>query len=547
MPGITFNYEDFSKLTGKKLDEKTFVKYLERAKAELESNLTRETNISYNDTNQPWLWSVEGLARFFRCQLGKHNGIPPIKVKKAKDKVIYDAKLKKIRPHIACFKATGKKIDAHLLDQLIQLQEKLTENFGKKREKISIGVYPLRPITFPVYCKAANPRETFTPLDFHHPLSLAETLEKHPKGKLYGHLIENNKYYPVFMDADKNILSLIPVINSEHTGKVQEGDDSLFFDTTGMDEESVNLAANIFAYALADRGFTIEALTIEYPNKKITTPTLKNSTIRIKEKDVERILGIKLKTTDIKKLLGKMGYKYNKGTVTIPSYRHDIMHPVDVIEDIAIAYGYDNFEPKEITSYTPGSTFPIQHFIDAQRDLWAGMGYQEVMTAVLSNKELLYDNMNTEDTGTVEIENFVSQTYSCVRTWILPILLNILSTNKHVDYPQRLFEQGIVTKRDKQAIDNQHLAAVSAHTGATFTEMRQAIEATLRGSNMTCTFEEYDHDSFIPGRAARVLINNKPAGFLGELHPQVLEQFNLAVPAAACELNLSSVYEQKKK
>src|SRR5574341_1714991 len=274
MPTITFSQEDLHKLVGQKLDDKKLTYLLDCAKAELDAKFGHEMTVKYNDTNLPYLWSVEGLARFFRGILGKQKGIPAIKLEKAKDRVIYDKRLSRIRPYIACFKAYGKKIDDYLLKQMIQLQEKLAENFGRKRQKISIGVCPLKSITFPVQCRAASTTELFTPLDFHQPMSLRQALEKHPKGKEYGHLIRHESVYPVFVDSKKEIMSLIPIINSEQTGKVKPGDDSLFFDTTGTDEESVNLVANIFAYALAERGFKIEALTIEYPGKKVITPTL---------------------------------------------------------------------------------------------------------------------------------------------------------------------------------------------------------------------------------------------------------------------------------
>lgn len=539
MPTITFAPEDLNKLVGQKIDENKLTQLLECAKAELEAKLTTEITVKFNDTNQPYLWSVEGLARLFRCLLGKEKGIPAIKTEKPKEEILFDKRLTKIRPYIACFTATGKKIDDYLLKQLIQLQEKLAENFGKKREKISIGVYPLKNIAFPISYRAASPEEKFTPLDFHQEISLRQVLEKHPKGKEYGRLIEKENLFPVFSDSKKNILSLIPIINSEQTGRLIEGDDALLFDTTGTDEESVNLVANIFAYALAERGFKIQSLTIRYPHRKTTTPTLANKKTRLNEKEIERLLGIKLTASELKTALNKMGYEYNKGIATIPCYRNDIMHEVDIIEDVAIAYGYEKFEPMPQTAYTTGKTFPIQEFADTQRELWIGLGYQEIMSAVLSNKESLYNRMKVKDSGTIEIENPVSQTYSCVRTWILPLLLEFLAKNKHVDYPQKIFEQGLVTT--KEAKDEQHLAAVSAHSATTFTELRQAIETTLKNTKTEYAFEEYELGCFIPGRAAKVIVNGKQAGFLGEIHPAVLEQFGITTPVAACEINLTAL------
>src|SRR5574341_1551961 len=534
MPTITFSADDLQKLTGQKLDEKKLTQPLDCAKAELDSKLGHEMTVKYNDTNLPYLWSVEGLARLFRGLLGKQKGIPVLKLEKAKDKVVYDKRLSKIRPNIACFKAYGKKIDDYLLKQLIQLQEKLAENFGRKRQKISIGVYPLKSITFPVQCRAASTTELFTPLDFHQPMSLRQALEKHPKGKEYGHLIRHESVYPVFVDSKKEIMSLIPIINSEQTGKIKPGDDSLFFDTTGTDEESVNLVANIFAYALAERGFKIEPCIIEYSGRKVITPTLHSKTIKINEKNVEKLLGLQLKSNEIKDALMRMGYNYNSGTVAIPSYRNDIMHEVDVIEDIGIAHGYENFKPLPLTSYTRGGTSAMQQKIDTQRVFWIGLGYQEIMSPVLCNKELLYDKMNIDDLGTVEIENFISQTYSCVRTLILPQMLDVLAKNKHVDYPQKIFEQGLISVRQKETHDEQHLAAVTAHSNATFTEMRQAVESTLRNAGITYSIEEYELGCFIPGRAAKILVNKRPIGFIGEIHPIVLEKFGLQVPVAAC-------------
>lgn len=542
MPTITCNTDDLYNLIGKKLDEKKLVELLDVAKAELESPYGKEITIKYNDTNQPYLWSVEGLARLFRNHLGLNKKLPEINLVNGKDKVIYDRKLTSIRPYIACFTATGKKIDEQLLKQLIQLQEKLAESFGKKRQKISIGIYPLRGITFPLQCKAANPTDEFTPLDFHEPITLKQTLEKHPKGKEYGHILEGSKAYPVFVDANKNILSLIPIINSEQTGRVKAGDDAILFDTTGTDENAVNLVANIFAYALSDRGFEIQTLTIEYPNKKLQTPTDKPNTIKVKEEEIKKILGVELKTTEIQQLATKMGLEYKSGNFTIPAYRADIMHAVDAIEDIAIAYGYNNFEALPLTSYTTGATLPEQNIIDSWRTFFIGLEHQEIMSAVLSNKELLYEKMNLKDKGTIEILNPVSSTYNCVRSWILPILLDFLSKNKHYDYPQKIFEQGIITTRNKNKItDEQHIASVSSHTGATFTEIKQAIEFCLRNSGLKAQFEELDHPSFIPGRAARIMANKKEIGICGEIHPAVLETFGIQMPTVGCEINLNNL------
>lgn len=539
MPGITFAYEDFCKLLKKKLSEQQFEKLLPYAKAELDAFLSTEVEIDYNDTNQPYLWSVEGLARLLRGIIEVDSGLPKVSAKKAKAKVVVDKGLAKIRPFIACFLAKGPAINEYVLKQLIQLQEKLCDNFGRRRKKISIGVYPASRIKFPVQFKAMPASTKFRPLDAGKEMSIAQILSDHPKGKEYAHILEGAKMYPVFVDDDGNVLSLAPVINSEDTGRVKEGETFLFFDSTGMDEESVNLAANIFAHALIDRGFSIEALTIEYSARKVETPTFQTQKMKFDKPLAEKTLGVSLKESEVKRLLERMRYQYTKGMVTIPSYRHDVMHVLDVIEDVGIAYGYGSLGSLPLDIATIGARLPERRSIDVLRELWAGLSYQEVFSAILSNKELLSTKMRVEGRDIVEIENYMSETYSVVRSWILPVLMDVLGKNKHVDYPQRLFEQGLVSVRNKEIGDEEHLAAVSAHSSASFTEMRQHIEAVLRARGHAPTFERQELGCFIPGRAARVLVNKKEVGVVGEMHPEVLETFNLLVPVAACELNLS--------
>lgn len=547
MPSITFAFDDLCSLVGKKLNEAELVRLLDYAKAELDSKFGAEITVKYNDTNQPYLWCVEGLARLLKGVIGKQKGLAKITVKKPSVKIVVDKRVRKIRPCIAGFIAKGVKLDDYLLKQLVQMQEKLSSNFGRKREKISIGTYPLKHLEFPVYYKLAEPSESFTPLSFHHSVSLRDVLDKHEKGKEFGHLLKKESAYPVLVDAKKDILSLIPIINSEQTGRLVTGDDSFFFEVTGTDERSVNLVANSAAFACAERGFEIQAVTVEYPERKVVTPTLAPITMKFKEEEVEKLLGIKLKSGQLKSLLEGMRHGYSNGVVTVPSYRHDVMHPVDIVEDVAIMYGYDNFEASPLTSYTVGSAKPMQRLIDTFRELWVGAGYQEVLSPVLTNKELLYGKMHVPDKGTIELENFVSMTYSCVRSWILPVTLEILSKNKHVEYPQKIFEQGVVTIRSGEPLDEEHIAGVSAHSLATFTEGKQVVESVLRSVGAVPEFDEFELGCFIPGRAASVSINGTQIGFVGEIHPQVLDEFGLTTPVVGVELNLSRLHELLKK
>ena len=480
MPTITFSLKDLQDLVGKKLSPDELKDLVEYGKGEFDGydKETDEVSVSFGDTNLPYLWSIEGVARLLKGLLGKQKGIPKLEINKSDYKVIVDKSVDKIRPYVVAFVAKGQKVNDYLIKQIIQLQEKLCENYGRRREKVAIGIYSYKKITFPVHYKATSPESVkFIPLDFRKEMTQQEILDEHPKGKEYAWILEGKSKYPLIIDSKNEVLSFPPIINSATTGKVDKNEQDLFFEATGNDMDALLLSANIFAQALYERGFKIYSVDVKYPTKSITTPHLFNETIKINKEQVEAMLGLGLKEPEIKKLLERFGYEYVNGTVKIPNYRRDILHAVDIIEDIAISYGYNQIKELPLKSYTVGKTSELVKFIDKARDTIAGTGYQEVISPILTNMKFLYENMNTKDFGTVEISEYMSESYSCVRTWILPILLEVLSKNKHVEYPQKLFEQGLVTSRKGETtIDYERVAVVSAHDGVDFTETKQALD-----------------------------------------------------------------------
>ena len=547
MPTITFSLKDLQDLVGKKLSPDELKDLVEYGKGEFDGydKETDEVSVSFGDTNLPYLWSIEGVARLLKGLLGKQKGIPKLEINKSDYKVIVDKSVDKVRPYVVAFVAKGQKVNDYLIKQIIQLQEKLCENYGRRREKVAIVIYSYKKITFPVHYNATSPESVkFIPLDFRKEMTQQEILDEHPKGKEYAWILEGKSKYPLIIDSKNEVLSFPPIINSATTGKVDKNEQDLFFEATGNDMDALLLSANIFAQALYERGFKIYSVDVKYPTKSITTPHLFNESIKINKEQVEAMLGLGLKEPEIKKLLERFGYEYVNGTVKIPNYRRDILHAVDIIEDIAISYGYNQIKELPLKSYTVGKTSELVKFIDKARDTIAGTGYQEVISPILTNMKFLYENMNTKDFGTVEISEYMSESYSCVRTWILPILLEVLSKNKHVEYPQKLFEQGLVTSRKGETtIDYERVAVVSAHDGVDFTETKQALDYLMRMLGITYEIEEVDHDSFIPGRVGRVIVNGKKVAFIGEIAPKVLENWKIEVPVAGFELNLSDLFE----
>ncbi|MDP2750464.1 MAG: phenylalanine--tRNA ligase subunit beta [Nanoarchaeota archaeon] len=554
MPTITFSFTDLQKLVGKKLDLDETKEIMWKCKGEVEGydKDTDELKVDVADTNLPCMWSIEGVARTLKGALGIETGLPKIEIKKSKYELTVDKSVKDVRPYISAFVAKGHKVDDYLIKQIIQLQEKLCETYGKRRQKIAIGIYRYSKIKFPVHYKATEPESIkFTPLDFKKEMTQQETLEEHPKGKEYAWILEGKKKYPLLLDDNGGVLSFPPIINSNDTGKVEIGDSELMFECTGEDQESLLLATNIFAQAFFDRGFEIYSVKIKYPEKKdeIETPLIEEEEIKLDLKKIKDIIGIDIKEEKVKELLGMARYGYSKGIVKIPCYRKDVMHQVDVIEDIAIMHGYDNIETQPITCFTIGEQLPIIKTIDRCREIMVGLEYQEIFSPILTNKKTLFENMNTPEFNIVEIEKPMSDTYSVLRNWLIPILLEALSKNKHVEYPHKIFEQGLVVVNKKDGIkDYERIAAVSANHTADFTEAKQSVDLIMRmlGKEKEYHIEEVEHDSFIPGRVGRIVVGNTKVGYVGEIAPQVLTNLGIEMPVSGFEINLTEMTEKTR-
>ena len=543
MPVITFSFRDFQELLGRKLSQEEFSELVVLyAKGEVESNKNDEIKVALDDTNLPYLWCVEGLARFFRGILGIRKGLPKIKFSKSKKKIVVDNSVKKIRPYIACFTASGR-VNNYLLEQMIQLQEKFCEGYGRKRQKVSIGLYSSKLISFPVHYKAVPPESVkFTPLDTSYKISLPEVLDKHPKGKAYGWIIKKFSRYPILEDNQKEILSLVPIINSNKLGKLKVWDSEILFEATGTDEEAVNLAANIFAQNFYERGFNLKNVLIESGTSRTSSPKSFNQKLKITNLKVEALTGLNLSATDTKKLLEKAQYGVSGTVVKVPEYRRDILHASDVIEDVAIAYGFNNIESAPLRSYTSGSATEMSRFADCLREIAVGLGFQEILSPLLSSRKVLKERFGDVFNDLIEIENFMSDTFSAVRNRILPVMLEVLSKNKHNEYPQKVFEQGLVSRRENQnVVDREMLAMAISHTTADFTKIKQSADAVFKSIGLDYSIEPLQSNSFIPGRAGKITVKGRTVGVLGEISPKVLSNWQLEMPVTALEIDLNGI------
>ena len=567
MPKFDVSKTDLERLVGKTFTVEEWEDLFLYAKCELDDVWEENGKIYFKadskDTNRPDLWSAEGIARQIRFALGLEKGLPKYEVERSNVTVYVDEKLKEIRPYGVYAIVEGLSLDEEALKQMINLQEKVALTFGRRRREVAIGIFDFDKVKPPIYYRAAEKTEKFVPLGFEEELTLEEILERHEKGKEYGHLIRDKPYYPLLVDSEGKVLSMPPVINSEITGRVTTETKNVFVDVTGWDLKKIMLALNVVVTALAERGGRIKSVKVVYSDFEVETPDLMPKVFEAELGPamdyIRELSGLKLSDEEIKELLERMMYsvefKDGKVRISYPAFRDDIMHLRDILEDVLIAYGYNEIEPEEPKLAVQGRGDRFVEFEDAVRELMVGFGLQEVMTFNLTNREAQYGRMNVplgEDYSNhppaelVEIENPISPKWSALRAWLLPSLLDFLSQNTHEEYPQRLFEVGKATlideDRETKTVSESKLAVVLAQPRVTFTDAKEILESLMRHLGFKYELEETEHPSFIPGRVGKIILEGEVIGIIGEIHPEVLEKWGVEMPVAAFELFLRPLY-----
>jgi len=531
MPTITLDKKDLLKQIGKKLSDEKLKDRISMLGTDLEQVTKKDITVEIFP-NRPDMLSSEGFARALSSFIGSKKGLRNYKINKSNYKAKVDKKVGKVRPFAVAAVVKGISFDDVSIESLMQLQEKLHATHGRNRKKVSIGVYDLDKIKFPLIYTTKENSFRFTPLEMNKELTLKQILNIHPKGRDYKHLLEDFKEYPIWIDARGQVLSMPPIINSKET-KVNKKTKNVFVDVTGLDKRTVEQALNIVVTSLGDRGGKI--YSVKVGNE--TYPNLKSNKIKLNINYLNKVLGLKLKDKDVKSLLFRMGLEYKKPFVYVPAYRIDIISEIDLVEDIAIAYGYENFEPEIPNVATVGEENSFEKFKDKIANILVGFGLIENNTYNLSSKEIQNKMMNS-NISLVELENALSSEYNVLRAWMIPSLLEVLSKNKHYELPQKLFEIGTVFTPKEVS----RLGVVLTDSRVDYTVIRQLLDALLSSLGLKYKVDEVKHDSFIAGRVARLSVKGKKVAYLGEIHPSVLDNFGLENPVVAFELNLSDLY-----
>ena len=590
MPKIECNEKLFFDAIGKKYTYDALEDVLPCAKAELDEKPDmslpeneRVVKIELNDTNRPDLWSTNGVAR----QIKLHEGGKTVDYMRLManhgnndygDRIVeVDPELKDIRPYMVAFMITGKAIDDPMLKDIIQTQEKLAWNFGRKRKSISMGVYRVDQIKFPVRYHAVDPDKTsFVPLQCDAPMTCRQILTDHPKGKDFGWILADMKKFPLLSDAKNEVLSMAPIINSATLGAVQVGDKDLMVELTGDNIENLILSANIVACDFADQGYEIKPILVKHPydtglGKDIMVPYYFQPTTKTTLGAVNKLLGSDFDIEKVKDALIRMGStvvvepidavvepidavvepvettsgKDYSITLSPAPYRNDFLHEVDIIEDVMIGCNVAAFEPRTPQDFTVGRLLPLTEFSRKAKTLMVGLGYQEMIFNYVGSKKDYIDNMLIDGSKVIEIANPMSENYQFIRPEILSSLCRAEAGSANAMYPHKIFEIGKVAylKEDENTgtITRQHLGFLTASANANFNTLASEVSSLVYFLDHEYKVVESEDPRFIPGRQAQLIVDGQPAGVFGEVHPQVLENWGITVPCAAGELDLETL------
>jgi len=446
-------------------------------------------------------------------------------------------------------------------------QEKLHMTLGRKRKFASIGVHDLNSLKPPFRVITVPSNFSFVPLACSEEMTIEKILEEHPKGAEYSHLMEGMESFPVIIDSEDMVLSFPPIINGSHT-TVHEGTEDFFIDVTGWDIRSCESCLLLVCLSLSERGGVVESIEISDSNGKcVRVPNGDARKHRIPESLIRRILGLELGPDELSHSIAKMGGKLEgsqtvtdgpnergrwadcvvgeiEHIISMPRWRSDIMHPVDVIEDIAIGYGFENLP--EIMSRTHLDAIPLdssnldRRFGESMRSC----GLQEVQSLTLSNERDQFEIMRwPREDGMGLISNPITSDHTVLRQYIMPSLLRLLAANRHHELPQRVYELGTVVRNFNNC---QRGSWTCAEVGSGFTASKGIAQALMRDlgagdGNVEFLPTEPGHGPWITGRGGQIIVKGKCIGEFGEIDPEVSGKFGIKSPIQAGEIDLEVV------
>jgi phenylalanyl-tRNA synthetase beta chain len=494
--------------------------------------------------NRPDLLSTQGFVRamdnYLLCKK-----IKEYRVKKPEKnfRVKIEKAVKEVRPFTVCAIVKNLKFTDARIKEIIDIQEKLHLTIGRKRKKLAIGIYPLEKITLPITFTAKKPEEIkFRPLEANEEMTGRQILSRHPAGREYACLLKDKELFPVFIDGENRVLSMPPIINSHETGKISGSTSEIFIECSGFNLYYLKKTMNIIASALADMGGEIYAMEIEDKEKTIS-PILDPERVEFRIEDLNKTLGLQLKEKDLPRLLQKMGIgcelKGKKSFALVPAYRTDILHWIDLAEEVGIAYGYENFIPEIPKISTIAQEDPTSVKKRLLANILSGLGLLEASSYLLSTKEDIKKAV-PDFKDFIEVEESKTE-FNVLRPNLLANLMKIISENTDVSYPQKIFEIGktlSLADTETGIREDEKLGIAIAGETANFTEIKQILDYLFKMLNKTYELRDTEHPTFISGRAGKIVVDGKEIGVIGEIHPKIISNLKVKMPISALEINL---------
>lgn len=544
MPVVRIDLKRFSRMVGaapaKILDRLPYLGL------DIEDTDKDSVRVEYSP-NRPDYGTDLGIGRSLRGLLGKEVGMPSYPVKPSGLSVSVDERLAPVRPYIACATATGLRLDDEDVRQIISLQEDLHNGLGRKRKRVAIGLHDLRSLEPPFSYAAATSDFRFTPLNGKKPATIAQILSETAEGVAYGHALGGSGIFPIISDSQGQVLSFPPVINGNIT-KVTTKTRNMFVDVTSTDRKAGDDVLAIMATTLAEAGAQIGTVSIRVAAGPRDTPDLSPVRLAVDLDLIVSILGLQLTRRQVVEALGRSRLSVKGNKAIAARYRIDLLHPVDIAEEVALGYGVDKIGSLYPPSNQPGTFHPFEQFLDSTSTVMAGSGMLELMTFELVDEDSLYSRFSRSHDGKIIVHEPRSLEHSVLRDFLIPNLMATLSSNVKSDYPQRIFEIGRVYSRTRTGVEEAwHLGCLIAHSQASFSEAKMYIESawrTIAGSELVA--KESHHWAFAPGRCAAVGTGGRQVGYVGELKPEAISAFGLKVPVSGFEFDLSALYKQLK-
>ena len=539
MAGIKFPRKEFEKFVkiNKEIEEK-----LSMFGTHFESLSDDEIELEITP-NRPDLYSLQGFMRSFLNFIGKTKP-KQYKIEKSDAKITVEKGLEKIRPYSMAVIVKGIKFTDEKIKEIMQWQEKMHGTLGRNRKKVAIGYYDLSKIKFPVKYLAKAPKEIiFEPLEMTEKMDALKILQRHPTGREYAPQLAGLDKFPVYYDENNEVLSMPPIINSNHSGKILPGVSDVLIECSGTDLNTLKKAMTIAAADLIDAGGTAYQVEVIYGSKKESIDFTPEK-LKLSLENVNKLSGLNLAEKDIKPLLEKMGHAYSNGVVEVSPWRVDILHEVDLIEDIIIAYGYDKIEPVIPQISTIGKENKSTTIKRKISEVLVGLGLLEISSFHLIKKD---ESKRFQITNVIEVEESKTD-YKVLRPTLQIPLLRIIGENVDNEYPQNVFEIGRVFNKDVQGktetgIKEEERLIVSLAPG-NFTQIKQILEALAKSLDLEFTLKVSDEDHFIDGRCGKVLLNNTEIGVIGEAAPSTLKTWKHKMPLALFEISLDDIFKR---